>query len=470
MFEAFVIALREGAEASLVVGLLLAYLEKSGRAALRRSVFAGLAAAAAASVGLAALLSRLGLDPENETVEGTLLLVSALLVGSLVVWMARHGRRLRGTIERKVEALAPDRTGRAPRLGVFLLSFLLVGREGVELVLFLGAATLRAEGAPPLLGGLAGLALSVGLGIAFFRGSLRVDLRRFFRVTTAMLLVFAVELLALALHEFVEAGAIRPANPERYMSLVGPLVRNRVLFAAAMILLPLSLLLAGARPLADAAAPLPNPAEARKLRAQVRSGRFWRRGFAALASLALLALGVHAAVASRGLELSPATPLAPLDGAVRVPLGGLEERRLHRFGIELDGRIVRLLVWKNGADVRVALDACRLCRDQGYVQQGEHLICRNCLAEIHPPSLGAEGGCNPIPLPFRLGDEQLLVRLEDLESGKGWFAPSPGPELVCPTCAMRFRPEDSGGSIERGGRRIPVCGMETCRARATEGK
>ncbi|MGH7149641.1 MAG: FTR1 family protein, partial [Planctomycetota bacterium] len=106
MFEAFVIALREGAEAALVVGLLLACLARTGRTALRRAVYGGLAAAAAASLLLALLLSRLGLDPENEAVEGMLLLVSALLVGSLVLWMARHGRRLKGEVERRVEAVA----------------------------------------------------------------------------------------------------------------------------------------------------------------------------------------------------------------------------------------------------------------------------------------------------------------------------------------------------------------------------
>ena len=468
MFEAFVIALREGAEAALVVGLLLAVLEKSGRSALRRAVFGGLAAAAAASVALAFLLSRLRLDPENEAVEGPILLVSAFLVGSLVVWMARHGRRLKGVIERRVEALAPAGTGRAARVGVFLLAFLLVGREGVELVLFLGAATLRADGVPALLGGLGGLALAVGLGLAFFRGSLRVDLRRFFGVTTAMLLVFAVELLALALHEFVEAGAIRPANPEAYMRVVGPLARNRVLFAATMILLPLAFLLGRGRPSPGGAAAA-NPAEERKRRAQVRAERFWRRGFAVLAFLALGALGVHAASAARGLELSPATPVEPHDGTVRVPLAGLEEARLHRFGVEIGDRTVRFLLWKSGGEARVALDACRLCRDRGYVQRGEHLVCRNCLAEIFPPSLGAEGGCNPIPLPSRIEGGSVEVRLADLEAAVEWFPRRTGPELVCPLCRMRFRPEDSAGSIERDGRRIPICGMEACRAQAAKG-
>jgi high-affinity iron transporter len=477
MFEAFVIALREGAEAALVVGLLLAALARSGRAALKSAVYAGLAAAAAASLLLAILLSRLGLDPENEALEGILLLASAILVGSLVLWMVRHGGRMRGEIERRVEALAPVQAGpvqagRAARLGVFLLSFLLVGREGVELVLFLGAAAVRADGAPALLGGLAGLALAMGLGIAFVRGSLRVDLRRFFRVTTAMLLVFAVELLALAFHEFVEAGWIRPRDPGAYMRFVGPLVRNRALFLAAMILLPFAVLLAGARPAPASAPAEANAAESRKLRAQARLERFWRRGFAGLALLALGALGVHAAASSRGLELSPPIMVASLDGEVHVPLAGLEEGRLHRFGLALGDRTVRFLVWRSGEDVRVALDACRLCRDEGYVQRGEHLVCRNCAAEIFPPTLGMEGGCNPLPLRFRVEEGEARVRIADLEAGKEWFAPSGSaePELECALCGMRFRPEESGGAFKRDGRVVRVCGMEACRARAALGR
>ncbi|MCI0589724.1 MAG: Fe-S-containing protein [Planctomycetes bacterium] len=472
MFEAFVIALREGAEAALVVGLLLAALARSGRTSLKGAVYAGLAAAAAASLLLALLLSRLGVDPENEALEGLLLLASAILVGSLVLWMVRHGRRLKGEIERRVEALAPVQAGRGARLGIFLLSFLLVGREGVELVLFLGAAAVRADGAPALLGGLSGLALAVGLGIAFVRGSLRVDLRRFFRVTTAMLLVFAVELLALAFHEFVEAGWIRPRDPGAYMRFVGPLVRNRALFLAAMILLPFAILLAGARPAPASAPAEANAAEARKLRAQARLERFWRRGFAGLALLALGTLGVHAAASSRGLELTPPVLVAARDGEVRVPLAGLEERRLHRFGLALGDRTVRFLLWKSGEEARVALDACRLCRDEGYVQRGEHLVCRNCAAEIYPPTLGMEGGCNPLPLRFRVEEGEARVRIEDLEAGKEWFAPSGSaePELECSICGMRFRPEESGGAFERDGRVVRVCWMEACKARAAAGR
>jgi high-affinity iron transporter len=472
VFSAFVIALREGVEGALVVGLLLAALARTGRGRLRRSVFAGLAAAVVAAGGAALLLASLRIDPENPVAEGTLLLVSALFVGSMVVWMARHGRALKGTIDRRIGSLGGGDPSVAAKAGVFLFTFLMVGREGAELVLFLGASALNTEGILTLLGGLAGLALAVGIGVAFARGALRVDLRKFFLVTSAMLLVFAAELLLLSFHEFVEAEVISPGDSARYMRFVGPLVRNRVLFAAAMLLLPVALLLAGRRP-APSPSPAPaNPAEERKRRASARSERGWRLGFASLSVLAVGALAVHGIASSRGLELSPPAMVA-FDGEdLPLPLAALEEGELRRFGVAIDGRVVRFLLLRTGGTAKSAFDACRLCRDWGYVQQGDHLLCRNCAAEIHAPSLGVDGGCNPIPLPSRVEGDRIVIRRADLEAGKLLFRPTGASpvetDLACPFCGMRFRAEERGAEFDYGGRRYRVCGMEECRKKSLD--
>src|SRR3990172_1021820 len=107
--EAFVITLREGMEAALVVGLILAYLNRTGRAALRRWVYAGLGLAAVASIWGAIAFMLTGFDPENEVLEGTLLAIAALLVFSLVIWMWRTSRGIKQQVEDRLESLTTSR-------------------------------------------------------------------------------------------------------------------------------------------------------------------------------------------------------------------------------------------------------------------------------------------------------------------------------------------------------------------------
>lgn len=450
MFEAFVITLREGVEAALVVCVLLAYLDKTDRPALRRPVLWGFAAAVGASAGIGALLLALRVDPENETLEGILFLVSAVFVASMAIWMWRHARTMKREIEARVERLAATPAASA---GLFLFTFLMVGREGVETVLFLAATTLSSEAVWTLLGGLAGIGVAIALGVSFFRGSRRIDLRRFFGVTTAMLLVFVVQLLVGAFHEFLEAGVIRPADPAAAMAVVGPLVRQSALFILAIIALPFALVAWQALRPPEPAPPAANPAEERKERAMTRSERTGRAAFSLLAVVAILAIGGRFLYARRGLELSPTAMLEARDGAVRVDAAGLPEAQLARYGLLSDDRVIRFLAYRVGDDVRTVFDACAICQDQGYVQQGESLICRNCLAEIYAPTLGFEGGCNPIPLRSAREGPFVVVRLSDLEARRDAFAKLP--EGRCAHCGMTIKLVSPSQT---------TCDMPECRA------
>jgi FTR1 family protein len=213
MLEALVVTLREGVEVALVVGVLLAYLRKTGRARLARHVLQGLGAAVLASLVGAVLVQRFGLDPENEILEGSLMFLAAGLVGSLALWMWRTKRDLRRRLEQRLDAVAAAPAGRAA-LGVFAFTFFMVLREGVETILFLAALT-GTPGANPLdsaLGGGIGLVLAAGLGYLLVQGTMQVNLRRFFAVTGAVLAILVAKLIAGGLHEFVEAGLI-PSSP-----------------------------------------------------------------------------------------------------------------------------------------------------------------------------------------------------------------------------------------------------------------
>ena len=124
MLQAFIITLREGVEAALIVGITLAYLNKIQRTDLRKSVYAALASAFVASIGVAVALSRLDLN--EDIFEGWVMLGAAFFVVTMIIFMMRTGRKLKGEIEGKIGSLA----GRGSQIGVFLFVFLMVLREG----------------------------------------------------------------------------------------------------------------------------------------------------------------------------------------------------------------------------------------------------------------------------------------------------------------------------------------------------
>lgn len=208
--DALVITLREGLEAALVIGIIYALVRRAGRTELMRWVIAGAVSAGAFSVAVAVALGVLGVDAESAVVEGVTYLIAGVAVASMVVWMWRSGRTLRARVESRVEGIvASERSATAAGVGLFAFSFFMVAREGVETVLFLSASVLNGSNQIGLLvGGLAGLALAVAYGILFARGAVRLDLKLFFTLTTAVLLLLSVKLLGSSIHEFEEAGLI----------------------------------------------------------------------------------------------------------------------------------------------------------------------------------------------------------------------------------------------------------------------
>src|SRR5919109_5655214 len=137
MLEAFIITLREGVEAALIVGITLAYLAKIGRPELGKSVYAALAAAFLGSIVVAVIISRTHFN--QDIFEGWIMLAAAFFVVTMIIFMMRTGRKLKGQIEGKVGLLA----GEGSWLGLFFFVFLMVLREGVETVLILAAVSLN---------------------------------------------------------------------------------------------------------------------------------------------------------------------------------------------------------------------------------------------------------------------------------------------------------------------------------------
>ena len=202
-----VVVLREGFEASLVVGIVLAFLDRTGRRDGFAAVWAGVAAALALSlvVGVALFAAGAELEGRSEAIfEGVVMLAAAGLLTWMIFWMRGRARTLRGEIEGRTQAALDA----GSTLGLALVVFLGVAREGVETALFLFSTVEGTNGVVSLIGALVGGVAAVGLGYLFYRGSHRLNLRTFFTVTSALLLVFAAYLLAMGLHELSEAGVI----------------------------------------------------------------------------------------------------------------------------------------------------------------------------------------------------------------------------------------------------------------------
>ena len=417
MFEALVVTLREGIEAALVVGIILIYLRKTGRDSLSRFVYWGLAAGIAGS--LACALVFVALDVQEEAYEGWLMIAGAILVATLVIWMLRTGKRLKQTIEARVEAIA----ARAPAAGdagpvgagLFGLTFVLVLREGVETVLFLAAVDLTTDALLAFFAGLLGIALAVLFGVSFVRGTARVDLQRFFNVTAVVLFVLAAQLLVGGVHEFGERGTIPLGSRE--MRLIGPIVRNNVILLVSLLALPLIVLLVPGRAdraRAQQAQSLTGP-ERRLALAGLRRDRLWKRTFAVAGILAIASLTVSFAFTRLPKGIDPPLMLQPNgEGLVRVSESELADGRLHRFGVEVDGVVVRFIVKKSGGRMVPVFDACQVCGAHGYADVKGRLVCLACAADINPATLGTGGGCNPIPLPHRDEEGSLVVSVQDL--------------------------------------------------------
>jgi FTR1 family protein len=169
VLQAFIITLREGVEAALIVGITLAYLAKIGRNDLRKSVYAALAAAFAGSIGGAVLLSHYKLN--EDIFEGWVMLVAAVFVVTMIVFMMKTGRKLKGEIEGKVGLFARGDAS----IGLFLFVFLMVLREGAETVLILSAVTLNSSELTSFIGTVLGIVVAILFGVMFVKGSVKIN-------------------------------------------------------------------------------------------------------------------------------------------------------------------------------------------------------------------------------------------------------------------------------------------------------
>ncbi len=239
----YLIGLREGLEASLVVVILIAYLVKSDRRELLPRIWAGVTVAIVVSLAFGALLTfgprKLTFEAQ-EALGGTLSIVAVGFVTWMVFWMARHARGLSGELRGKIDTAAE-----AGRASLAFVALLAVGREGLETALFLWSAT-EAAGSQggtgyQLLGALLGLLTAVVMGYFFYKGVLKINLAKFFRYTGVILIIVAAGVLAYGVHDLQEAGILPGLNALAFdvseqvppASVLGTLLKGTLNFSPA---------------------------------------------------------------------------------------------------------------------------------------------------------------------------------------------------------------------------------------------
>ena len=420
MFESLVVTLREGVEAALIVAIVLGYLKKIGRSDLARSVYLGLGSAVLVSVIGAVLFQRFGIDEDRY--EGWTMLIGAVFVASMIAWMWKTASRIKGHIEtRLAEVTSNAESGFS--FPVFAFVFLMVGREGIETVLFLGAVQFNTTAMMNFIGGITGLALAVAFGILFVKGSIRVNVRKFFSITSVILLVVAVQLFISGLHELSESMVL--PSSEREMAVIGPIVKNQVFFYILILLLTAMMILWQRQKPSDPSADA-NPAERRKALYRAKRERLWTRSLATLAVLSIVMIATEFVYSANSSQNQPIEQTFDKGSNVTIPLAKVDDGKLHLFAYNTGGVQVRFLLMRISATkMGVALDACQICGDKGYYQDGQQIICKNCSAAINPVSIGQGGGCNPIELTSKIEGPSVQIAASDLEQSARFFTAAP---------------------------------------------
>jgi high-affinity iron transporter len=427
MIESFVILLREGIEVALVVSILIVYLRKVNQPHLLPLVYLGLGLAVLASIAGAIMLQKLGLD--NEALEGYFLLVAGVFVALMIIWMWRTARGIRREIEQKVDMIVKRVSSWQIRAGILVFTFSMVFREGIETAVFLGAVSFTQNSTQSFVGGLFGVVGAVAFGVLFVKGSIRIDVARFLKVTALVLLIFVAQLFVNAIHEFFEMG-ILPPRPA-VMGIVGPIVRNDLLFILAILSIPAFMFMI--------------PGKHRKLDNATGTSKIKRWQFAAgLITLSIVFfLGFNNVFSSKiPGTIEAAQSVILREGFVHIPVNEVDDGALHRYSLKQDSIDIRFLVLRTGlGSYATMFDACRPCYNYGkFYISGDNIVCSQCDAaypvselsrrnkrdsagevSLATSSSGDDPGCSPIHLQSRLENGEIVISAMDLQSKREYF-------------------------------------------------
>src|SRR5438552_736981 len=263
------------------------------------------------------------------------MLLSGVVTVTMIIFMARAARRIKGQIEGRVGAFADQ----GSRIGLFAFVFFMVLREGVETVLILAGVSFNSTALMNFIGTLAGVALAIVFGVMFVKGSVRINLQKFFRVTTVILLFVAAQLVISGLHELSENGVLPSSRQE--MAWIGPIVRNDYFFFVTILALAALMTLFEYR----RRAALPQTevggggkAAQRKAEWSARRERLWMSSVYLACFAFIFLITAQVIYAHSTTSLSPATPVELNTVFASIPLSQVSDGDLHRYVVTLEGR------------------------------------------------------------------------------------------------------------------------------------
>jgi high-affinity iron transporter len=270
------------------------------------------------------------------------------------------------------------------------------------------------------LGTLLGLLAAIAFGVMFVKGSVRINLQKFFKVTTAIMFLVAAQLVISGLHELSESGVL--PSSKREMSIIGPIVSNDWFFFVTIFALAALMVLFEAKRRAPAVDASASPAEKRKAAWTARRERLWM-GSVYTFSFVFIAMVTAEFVYTKNVSaLSPATEVSFSNGKVSIPLTQVSDGDLHRFRAKEGGTEVRFWLYqKPDGKIATVLDACEICGSVGFYKGTSGVVCKNCAAPINPQSVGMAGGCNPIPLKAETTAEAVIIKEADVAAQTRFF-------------------------------------------------
>jgi high-affinity iron transporter len=235
MLAAFIVTLREGLEAFLIIGISLAYLRRANRPDLAKAVYWGVVA----SLGISLLAGIAFRRAANQALwEGVLAIVAAVMVATLTIHMWRVAKHLKSDIHSRLETYL-KRGGKLAFWGVFTFTVFMIAREGMEAAVLLNALLLQVKSVPMFTAAIAGLLVSALVAWTWTRYGQKVPLALFFQVTAVFLMVFVVQLLIYGFHELTEAGVLPYSEPLHWATEPwGPDGRYGKFLSFLLVLLP----------------------------------------------------------------------------------------------------------------------------------------------------------------------------------------------------------------------------------------
>jgi high-affinity iron transporter len=253
----------------------------------------------------------------------------------------------------------------------------------------------------------------------FVKGSVRINLQKFFRVTTAILFFVAAQLIISGLHELSENGVL--PSSRREMALIGPIVRNDLFFFVTIVALAALMVLFEVKSRQPATLPA-SAAERRKARWSARRERLWMASVYASSFLFILMVTAEFIYTKSVSALSPATEVSFVNQQVSIPLAQVSDGDLHRFEARANGTEIRFWLYqKPDGKVATVFDACQICGPVGFYKGPNGVACQNCAAPINGQSVGMPGGCNPVPLKAEQTSDAVIIRETDIAVGARMF-------------------------------------------------